>query len=218
MPQQDLMQKLAHAVVSCQALEVEMAAREALAAGLHPYDVIKGLSAGMREMGRLWTEMEVFLPEVTASADAYYVGLQLAKAALPGGTGAASAGTLVLGVVHGDIHSVGKDVVIPVFQAENFNVIDLGVNVSASRFAEATREHKADVVGLGTYLGETFLYVSEVVKALVEAGIRKDLIVVCGGPDADAVIARRMGADNAFTDAWAAVEWVRQALRDKKKV
>ena len=216
MAQDDLTTRLAQAVVSCQSTEVEQAVTAALAAGVHPQEVIKGLSEGMREMGRLWNEMEVFLPEVMAAADAFYAGLRLAKPAVPAGSQADQVGTLVLGTIYGDIHSVGKDVVVPVFEAENFRVIDLGTDVSAAQFVQAISEHKPDIVGLGTYMSETFRHVGEVIKAFVDAGVRDQVIVICGGAVVDAEVARRMGADDAFSDAWVAVEAAKHMLKSRK--
>lgn len=217
MSQDDMITRLAQAVVSCQITQVEQEVRAALTAGLPPQEVIKGLSEGMREMGRLWNEMEVFLPEVMAAADAFYAGLRLAKPAIPSGSHTDQVGTMVLGTIYGDIHSVGKDVVIPVFEAENFRVVDLGTDISAAQFVQAVQEHKPDIVGLGTYMSETFRHVGDVVKALVEAGVREQVIVICGGAVADAEVARRMGADDAFTDAWVAVEAAKQLLAPRKR-
>ena len=217
MSKDDIITRLAQAVVSCQTAEVEQVVRAALTAGLSPHEVIKGLSEGMREMGRLWTEMEVFLPEVMAAADAFYAGLHLAKPAVPVGSRTDQVGTLVLGTIYGDIHSVGKDVVVPVFEAENFKVVDLGTDVSAAQFVQAVVEHKPDILGLGTYMSETFRHVAEVVRALVDAGVRDQVIVICGGAVADAEIARRMGADDAFTDAWVAVEAAKHMLETRKR-
>jgi methanogenic corrinoid protein MtbC1 len=209
-------QKVSDAVLTFQMPDVEAAAKEALAAGLHPFEIIKALSQGMREIGRLWNEMEIFMPEVMAAADAYYAGLNVVKPNIPSGESDDYVGTILFGTIYGDIHSVGKDVALPVFQAENFNAIDLGVDVSAKRYIEAIKEYKADIVGLGTYMSETFLHVGDVVQELIDAGVRDDVIVICGGPAADSNMARKMGADDAFTDAWVAVERAKELLKEKR--
>ncbi len=216
MAKEALTAKMAQAVLTFQTDEVRKAAEEALAAGEYPFDVIRGLSEGMREVGRLWNELEIFMPEVMAAADAYYAGLNVVKPRIPKGEKADYVATIVFGTIWGDIHSVGKDVAVPVFEAEGFNVIDLGVDVSAKLYIQAVKEHDADMVGLGTYMSETFLHVEDVVKEFVEAGVRDDLIIICGGPAADPVQARKMGADDAFTDAWVAVQRAKELARGKK--
>ena len=217
MAQEDLNAKMTRAVLTFQGEEVQQAANEALAAGEHPFNVIRGLSEGMREVGRLWNEMEIFMPEVMAAADAYYAGLNVVKPRIPKGEKVDYVATIVFGTIWGDIHSVGKDVAVPVFEAEGFNVIDLGVDVSAKQYMQAVKEHGANMVGLGTYMSETFMHVEDLVKEFVEAGVRESLIIICGGPAADSAQARKMGADDAFSDAWVAVEKAKTMVKGKKE-
>jgi 5-methyltetrahydrofolate--homocysteine methyltransferase len=113
---------------------------------------------------------------------------------------------MVIGTIYGDIHTVGKDVAIPVFEAAGFDVIDLGAAVPDEKFVEAVREHKPQLVGLGTYMTSTFMHTRETVKALADAGLRAGVKVICGGPAVDAPTARKMGADDASDNAWDAVE------------
>jgi trimethylamine corrinoid protein len=213
MAQGEIHGRLARAVVNFQAHEAEEAALEALAEGMAPAEVVAGLSEGMREVGRLWNQLAIFLPEVVAATDAYYAGLSVARPALPGTHANGTLATAIFGTIYGDIHSIGKDVVVPVFQAENFNVIDLGVDVSPERYVAAVKEFDAQVVGLGTYMSETFLHVDDVVRYFEEVGVRDRVLVVCGGPAVDGEAARRMGADDAFTDAWIAVDRIKDVLR-----
>jgi 5-methyltetrahydrofolate--homocysteine methyltransferase len=206
---------LCRAVVEYRAAEAEDAARRALREGMRPADVVAALSEGMREIGHLWNTLDVFLPEVMAAVDAYYAGLSIARPAL-GASGQGDAlATIIFGTIYGDIHTIGKDVAVPVFEAENFKVVDLGVDVSAERYVAAIREHRAHVVGLGTYMSETFLHVDDLIRRFEEAGVRDQVLVVCGGPAVDASTARRMGADDAYNDAWVAVERVKGLLRER---
>ncbi|MGB9604870.1 MAG: cobalamin B12-binding domain-containing protein, partial [Bryobacteraceae bacterium] len=107
--------------------------------------------------------------------------------------------------IHGDIHTVGKDVAVPVFQAAGYDVIDLGVDVPDEHFVEAIREHQPDIVGLGTYMTSTFMHTRETVRVIEQAGLRDRVKIICGGPAVDPDAARRMGADDASDDAWEAV-------------
>jgi len=84
-------------------------------------------------------------------------------------------------------------------------VIDLGVDVADEKIVEAIREHRPDLVGLGTYMTSTFMHTRETVKAIEAAGLRGQVKIICGGPSVDAGAAKRMGADDASDDAWEAV-------------
>lgn len=105
-----------------------------------------------------------------------------------------------------------------VFAAElNLRVIDLGIEVPSHKFVEAVKEHNADIVGIGTYMSETFFNTPKVIEALKKAGLRDKVIVVCGGPAVDMRTAKKFGADGAWNDAWEAVPEIRRMLDELKK-
>jgi methanogenic corrinoid protein MtbC1 len=216
---EEMLAKLAKSVVDQDKELASALSQEALEAGILASEAIaQGLSSGMREMGRLWNCMEIFMPEVAAATDAYYAGLKVLTPALAlEQVGKEPVATAVFGTIWGDIHSVGKDVVIPVFQAEGFNVVDLGVDVSVDKYIAAVKEHKAIVVGVGTYMGETFAHVSAVVDEFAAKGLRDNLIIVCGGPAADDRHAQDMGANGGFNDAWVAVAAVKKMVEARKQ-
>ncbi|MBM3334928.1 cobalamin-dependent protein [Candidatus Sumerlaeota bacterium] len=207
MSEQAMLQALAEAVIDLDAARAQTLAREALDAGMSPYSIIAdGLSLGMKTVGERFKRAEVFIPEVMVACDAYYAGLSVVKPHLGADERRQFIARMVIGTIYGDIHSVGKDVAVPVFQAAGFDVIDLGVAVPDQKFVEAVREHKPQLVGLGTYMTATFMHTKETVRALVEAGLRDGVKIICGGPAVDAEIARQMGADDASDNAWDAVE------------
>ncbi|MCL5957835.1 MAG: cobalamin-dependent protein [Chloroflexi bacterium] len=218
MSRDELLSKLADSVVEMKADAARTTANEALEAGVPAFEAIsKGLSLGMKRVGELWNQMEIFMPEVMAAVDAYYAGLEVLKPHISVQETRNYIATAVFGTIYGDVHSVGKDVVIPVFQGEDFNVIDLGINVPAEKYVEAVKEYGAQILGLGTYMSETFLHAREVIEEVKKAGIRDQVLILCGGPAADAEIAREMGADGAFRDAWEAVSWAKEAIRNGKR-
>ncbi|MBI4604089.1 MAG: cobalamin B12-binding domain-containing protein [Planctomycetes bacterium] len=201
-----LLARLADLVV---AMDVEGVRREAeacLAAGLSPTRVIsEGLSAGMRSVGEKFKAGEVYMPEVLVSCDVYYKGLEAVRPHIVPSDGSVSRGKMILGTIHGDIHTVGKDVAVPVFQAAGYDVVDLGVDVSDDAFVDAIQRHRPDVVGLGTYMTSTFMHAGATVETIRRAGLRERVRIICGGPAVDPAAARRMGADDASDDAWEAV-------------
>lgn len=212
MSKEELFGRLCDAVVNMDVDTVRETADAVVAAGIPADEAIsQGLSQGMKKMGELWQRMEIFMPEIMVAVDAYYEGLRVLTPHLPE-SGQETIATIVMGTIYGDVHTVGKDVAIPVFRGEGFKVIDLGIDVPTEKYIEAIKEHDADIVGLGTYMSETFLHTKEVVQALKEAGMRDKVIIVCGGPATDDEIAKKMGADGAYNDAWKAVAGMKQFL------
>jgi 5-methyltetrahydrofolate--homocysteine methyltransferase len=123
---------------------------------------------------------------------------------------------MILGTIHGDIHTVGKDVAIPVFQAAGYEVIDLGVDVPDSGFVDAIRKHQPQIVGLGTYMTSTFMHARETVRVIADAGLRSEVKIICGGPAVDSGAAKRMGCDDASDDAWEAVGKLDRLMEELK--
>lgn len=215
--QEDILKRLTDAVVSLNAEAAKKAAEQALKARLEPAESIRALARGMRIIGEKWNRMEVFMPEVLVAADAFYAGMDVLGPALEAKKGEQPfTGTMVIGTIFGDVHTVGKDVAKAVFAAEiGLKVIDLGVEVPSKRYVEAVKEYGAHVVGIGTYMSETFYNTPKVVEALKNAGLRDKVVVVCGGPAVDYRKAIEFGADGAWDDAWAAVNEIKKLMKEK---
>ncbi|MCC6860283.1 MAG: cobalamin-dependent protein [Bryobacterales bacterium] len=203
------MDKLAELSEALLQLDGEGAARligESLEAGIPAARILsEGLSSGMRKVGEQFREGVIYMPEVLVACDIYYSGLEKLRPLIQPGENRQARGRMILGTIHGDIHTVGKDVAVPVFEAAGYDVIDLGVDVADEKIVEAIREHRPDLVGLGTYMTSTFMHTRETVKAIEAAGLRGQVKIICGGPSVDAGAAKRMGADDASDDAWEAV-------------
>ncbi len=184
-----------------------------LKAGVRPADLLsKGLSVGMQRVGARFKTGEMYMPEVLVACDVYYAGLAIVKPLLARDGDDHCIGTMILGTIYGDVHTVGKDVAIPVFEAAGLRVVDLGVNVDDEAYVEAIRKHNPQVVGLGTYMTSTFMHTKATVAAIEKAGLRDKVKIICGGPSVDADAARRMGADDASDDAWKGVEKIKRLL------
>jgi 5-methyltetrahydrofolate--homocysteine methyltransferase len=203
---------LAAAVENMDMAGVRALVHNALTDGLRPSDIVtKGLSEGMRRVGVKFNCGDAFMPEVLVSCDVYFAGLDVVRPLLKTGDDTTIC-TMVLGNIHGDIHTVGKQVAAPVFEANGIHVIDLGESIDDQVFVKAIRMHKPQIVGLGTYMTSTFMHTSETVRVIQEAGLRDQVKIICGGPAVDADAARRMGADDASDDAWEAVRKIRALL------
>ncbi len=191
---------------------------QALASGLAPSRILtEGLSRGMQQVGEKFNSGELFIPEMLVACDVYFVGLEIVRPLLAGGGDEHVVATMVLGNIHGDIHTVGKNVAIPVFEASGIRVIDIGENLDDDVFIDAIRQHDPDVVGFGTYMTSTFMHTAKTVATIKAAGLRDRVKIICGGPAVDAEVARRMGADDATDDAWEAVKKIKRLVGDAKR-
>lgn len=212
MNEQEVLRELGKVVLDLNVSGVKPLVQSALDAGMAPATILNdGLSAGMREVGRGFNTGDLFMPEVLVACDVYFAGLALIRPLLAAGS-EARLGTMILGNIHGDVHTVGKQVAAPVFEASGLRVIDLGEDLNDEAFVEAIRQHKPRVVGLGTYMTSTFMHTKAVVEAITKAGLRDQVKIICGGPAVDADAARRMGADDASDDAWKGVEKIKKLL------
>ena len=213
MSSNEILNMLADAIVRLDRKSVPALAQQALDAGLPPHLIItEGLSKGMKIIGEQFKRNEVYIPEVLVACDAYYAGLNIVRPHITKSEKQKFLGTMVIGTIYGDVHTVGKDVAIPIFEAAGLNVIDLGVGVPPEGFVKAVEEHEAQIVGLGTYMTSSFMHTKDVVEALKEAGVRNRVKIICGGPSVNAEAARRMGADDASDDAWEAVGKIKALL------
>jgi len=214
----DRLTLIAEGVLNMDVAGVSAHVRAAIDEGISPLEIVaNGLSQGMRTVGEQFRDGEIFMPEVLVSCDTYYAGLKLVQPLIEACADRLSKGKIVLGTIHGDIHTVGKDVAVPVFRAAGFEVIDLGIDVADETFVEAILQHRPDIVGLGTYMTSTFMHTGETVKAIELAGLRDRVKIICGGPAVDDRTARKLGADGATDNAWAGVEtmeaWMAEAQR-----
>ncbi len=211
------LERVARAVLDLDRDGVKGLVEGCLASGVPASRVIsEGLSAGMRTVGERFKNGDVYMPEVLVSCDVYYRGLETARPRLLPADASARRGKMILGTIHGDIHTVGKDVAIPVFQAAGYEVVDLGIDVPDDAFVEAIRTHRPELVGLGTYMTSTFMHAESTVRKIEQAGLRAGVKIICGGPAVDARAARRMGADDASDDAWEAVDKLDRLVRELK--
>ncbi|MDM8007738.1 MAG: cobalamin-dependent protein [Phycisphaerae bacterium] len=213
MSDSEMLARLAAAVENLDSKHVKPLVEQALAAGMKPADILtNGLSEGMRRVGKAFNTGDMFMPEVLVACDVYFAGLAVVRPLLLAGGDDHVIGTMVMGNIHGDIHTVGKNVAMPVFEANGIRVIDIGVSASDDAFVEAIRQHKPQIVGFGTYMTSTFMHTKETVAAIEKAGLRSQVKIICGGPAVDADAARRMGADDASDDAWVAVKKIKRLL------
>jgi corrinoid protein of di/trimethylamine methyltransferase len=196
--------QLAEAVTTMKPERVAELAHEVLEQGLSPQDAMtQGLAAGMRRMGEKFAAKECFVPEVLLASKAMYAGFDILSRAASYKP-QATKGKVILGVVQGDIHDIGKNIVKVMVQAAGFEVVDLGRNVPLPEFVKAAEKGVA-VLGVSSLMTTTMPRMGKVVEALDKAGLRPGVKVVVGGAPVTEQFARNIGADGFAADAHAAV-------------
>ena len=189
------------AVLEGDASEAATQVQAGLDAGIAPSDILnKGCIAAMGEVGRLFEEGEMFVPEMLIAARAMQAGMAILKPHLAEGE-ITSAGKVILGTVAGDLHDIGKNLVGMMMEGAGFEIVDLGTDVSAEAFVDAVREHKADIVGMSALLTTTMPSMTATVEALTEAGVRDEIKVLVGGAPVTQAFADEIGADGFAPDA-----------------
>lgn len=170
-----------------------------------------GLVDGMNRAGELFESEEYFIPELLLCSDAMYTGLDVLKPHLKQDR-TANRPKIVIGVVEGDTHDIGKNLVKIMLESAGFELYDLGRDVPPAKFVEEAKEVGASVIALSTLMTTTMSGMEEVVKLLKEAGIRDSVKVIVGGGPISQSFANQIGADGYSSNAPDAVRLVKRLL------
>jgi uroporphyrinogen decarboxylase len=183
-----------------------------VAAGLNGSDILsKGMVAGMVIIGEKFQRGEIYIPEMMIAARTMSSTLEHFKGLLIEESDA-RLGKVVMGTVKGDLHDIGKNLVIMMLEGQGFIVHDLGVGVSETKFVEAVREEKPDVLGLSALLTSTMTEMKVVIGALTEAGLRNEVKIIIGGAPVTSEFAIQIGADGYALDAPGAVQKCKELI------
>jgi trimethylamine corrinoid protein len=197
----DLFSKAAASIVEQDREAAVRIATEALAAGIAPAEIMQsGFVAGIAQVGELFESGELFLPELMMAAQAMEGAMSITNAALNEGAAQAK-GTIVLGTVQGDVHDIGKAIVIAYLKANSYEVHDLGRDCPLESFLAKAEEHNADVIGMSALLTTTMEEQKKLISALKERGQREYYKVIVGGAPCTQRWADRIGADAYAEDA-----------------
>jgi len=202
----DILDDLKQAVLEGEDDEAQRLSQQALDEGIHPMDIAdKAIVAGIQEAGVLWKQNKYFQTDMIMSAEAFRAAMEVVEPYLSS-TEHDHAGTFVIGTVSGDMHNLGKMMVVVMLRGAGFLVVDLGEDVSQNTFIEKVRELKPDILGLGCYMTTTILEMENVIRGLEENGLRHNVKVIIGGVPMTQKIADEVGADAWGKDALDAVE------------
>jgi corrinoid protein of di/trimethylamine methyltransferase len=201
----DLHRQLADAVINMDEDEVEKLARQAVDQKADAYEAIdKGLARGMERAGQLFEEEEYFVPELILCSDAMNKGIAILKPHLKSGDMAVRH-RAVIGVIEGDTHDIGKNLVRIMLESSGFDILDLGRDVPPQVFADKAQEIKAELILMSSLMTTTMDGMGELVKILAERGIRDKFKVAVGGGPISQAFADRIGADGYSKNAAEAV-------------
>lgn len=178
--------------------------KERLDAGDDPLAIIAACRLGMAEVGSRYEANEYYVSDLIMAGEVFKQAMAVIGTKFQPDSGP-KRGSVVIGTVKGDIHDIGKDIVVSLLQANDFDVIDLGVDVPPANFVEAVKESGASVVGLSGLLTISFDAMKETVEALASAGLRDKVKVMIGGGPVTEQVCTLVGADELGSDAQAAV-------------
>lgn len=185
--------------------------QEALAGGEAPADLLNVMVSAMDTVGERFKKNEIFVPEMLVAAKAMKKGVEELKPLLADG-GAERRGKMIMGTVYGDLHDIGKNLVIMMIESAGFEVEDLGVDVSVSKFLERAGGDDVDLVGVSALLTTTMPAMRETVEALNTLPNRRHFKIMVGGAPITQEFADSIGADAYTSDAASAAQRAKELV------
>ncbi len=207
-----ILEKVKQAIIDGDEDAAQAHAADALQEGVNPLAVVKeAIVPGIERTGELWKENVYFMPDVVLSTEAFKAAMNVVEPKLAA-LKTDSRGRYLMGVVAGDMHDLGKNIVAAMLTGAGFEVIDLGVDVPTPTLIEKVKELSPDILGVGCYMTTTMMELREVMKGLAENGLRDSLKVMIGGVPTTQSFADEVGADAWGKDALDAVEKARSLM------
>jgi len=186
--------------------------RDAIDSGESPEAILKdGLLLAMEKIGVLFKNNEIYIPEGLIAAESMHAGLAILKPKLSKST-ARQPVKIIVGTVKGDLHDIGKNLVIMMLEGGGFDVVDIGIDVPAQKFVEAIHMHRPQLVGLSALLTTTMKEMENTIETIRLAGLRNQVKVMIGGAPVTEQFARAINADGYARDAATAVDLAKSLL------
>ena len=185
---------------------------KALGKGTDPMALLEETKEGMNIVGEKFSSGEYFIPDLVFSGEILKGIVKILEPHLKKGEEAERRGKVVIGTVAGDIHDIGKDLVVFMLDVNGFDVIDLGIDVPIQKFVDSIKESGSTIVGLSGFLTLAYQSMKDTVDAIKKAGLRDGVKIMIGGGQIDEKVRGFTGADAYGKDAMAAVklanEWI----------
>ncbi len=207
-----MLEQLRQAVIDGDVSLAKERTQAGLTDGVDPVKLVnEALIPAMNKVAELWNEGEYFLSDVILCANAFSGSMDLITPVLSS-SDSKSNGKIMIGVVEGDMHDLGKNIVVAMLRANGFEVIDLGVDVPQKIFIEKVREEKPDILGIGAYMSTTMVQLKQNIDALESEGLRDGLKIIVGGVCVTEKAAKDAGADGWGRDALYTVDLAKKLL------
>jgi len=198
---QKIFEEAITAVINGESDKATEIAKRGLDAGIDPLELMNmGFIPGINQVGDLFGSGKLFIPGLVRSADAMEKATAVINAVIPQEQETVG-GKIVVGTVEGDMHDIGKTIVVSLFRANGFDVLDLGRDVSVERFIEEAEKFGADIIGSSTLLTTTMVVQKELEEALKKSGLKAKYKTIVGGAPVTERWANRIGADAYAQDA-----------------
>ncbi len=201
--------KLADAIIALDEDKVLQIVNESLKSGANPLDIVSGIQKGMVEVGLLFEKEEFFLSELIMCGEIMKDAMQILEPHLVG-EASEHHGNIVIGTVKGDVHDLGKNIVVMLLKGAGYNVIDLGVDVSEEKFIHAIKENKAPLVGMSVLLTACQEGMKDIITSIRNDGL--DVKIIIGGNYVDDKVKDYVGADWYATKATDAISVAREVF------
>ena len=213
MDEREMYEKLSDAVVDMDEDLVAELSQQAVDENMDAFEAInQGLSVGMERAGKLFEEEEYFVPELLMCADAMNAGVEVLKPHIKADTGSGKRHRVIIGVIEGDTHDIGKNLVKLMMETAGFEMIDLGRDVPAQRFVDEAEKQDAELIMVSSLMTTTMDAMGDVVKLLDERGLHGKIKYAVGGGPVSQGFANKIGADGYSRDAADAVRMSRRLL------
>ncbi|WP_407309512.1 B12-binding domain-containing protein [Desulfosporosinus sp. SB140] len=202
------------ALLKGQANRVKTLTNLALENGISPRVIFeKALLPGMQEIGRQFRDNYIYISDVLIASRAMHAGLNVMKPILANSR-QSSLGKVVIGTVAGDLHDIGKNLIVMMFRNAGLEVIDLGIDVQPEDFAEAITEHQPDILAISAMLTTTMGMISETIRELERRKLRHEVKIIIGGNPTSYVFAQSIDADGYAEDVFQAVDLAMKLIKN----
>jgi len=213
---EEVLQKIFNAVYHGEQAQVGEGMKEALKGGFSAVDIIdRAMTPAIREVGNEFSTGELFLPDLILAANTMQEAMKLLTPLLEKSKKKISKGKVVIGTIKGDLHDIGKNMVIALLKGNGFEIVDLGIDNAPEDFVQAVKKHKPDVVGYSGLLTTTLSGIPEQLDLLQKEGLRDTVLTIVGGAPVTEEFAQRNGVDLYGKDANEAVKVIEKALEDR---
>jgi 5-methyltetrahydrofolate--homocysteine methyltransferase len=213
---QEILAKIANSLAELDSETLKISLEDALQKKISVQEIIReGLSKGMEIVGERYERGEYFLSELIMAGVTMREGMMLIEPHFKG-QASETIGKIIIGTVEGDLHDIGKNIVATMLRSAEFEVHDLGVDVTPETFVKKTKELKPDIIALSALLSVTIGKVKETIKAISDTSLRKDLKIIIGGSCLNPRIAEELGADAFGRDAWDGVNQAKQLISSQQ--